>query len=324
MLKISIIGAGQLGSRHLQALAKTNLEVSIEVVEPDINAAETAKQRFLEMGDNSKIKALSFFNSIDKLSTELDLVIVATNSNVRYEVTKQLLSKKSVKNLVLEKVLFQEISHYYDIENLLSETKTECWVNHPRRMFPFYQQLKKELTGIKQISFTFQGGNWGLACNGLHLLDIFSYLSGENILNINSDFLNKKIYKSKRENFIEFNGKLIGTIGQHFFSLFSIEYTTPTFLTISSDKLIAVIDETNGYARIVSEENGWKWETIQNKIIYYQSELTHTLIEDILINKVCNLPIYKEAMSLHITFIQALMAFMEKVDGKQHKNCPIT
>ncbi len=34
MSKIAIIGAGQLGSRHLQGLAKSDIKISIEVVEP--------------------------------------------------------------------------------------------------------------------------------------------------------------------------------------------------------------------------------------------------------------------------------------------------
>ncbi len=51
MYKIALIGAGQLGSRHLQALAKINLEISIEVVEPNTQASEVAKQRFNEIGE---------------------------------------------------------------------------------------------------------------------------------------------------------------------------------------------------------------------------------------------------------------------------------
>ena len=35
--KIALIGAGQLGSRHLQALANSSLKISIEVVEPDLS-----------------------------------------------------------------------------------------------------------------------------------------------------------------------------------------------------------------------------------------------------------------------------------------------
>jgi predicted dehydrogenase len=324
MYKIVLIGAGQLGSRHLQALAKTDFEVSIEVVEPDINAVATTKQRFLEMGGNSKIKDISFFNSIDNLSNELDFVIIATNADVRYRIVKELLSKKNVKYLLLEKVLFQETDHYYKIQRLLSDTNTKCWVNHPRRMFPFYQQLKKDLTGVKQISFTMEGGNWGLACNGLHLLDLFSFLSGENQIEINTENLYQKVYASKRKNFIEFNGQLTGNIGQNLLSILSLENTTPSIITIVSEKLMAIIDESNGFIRMSSSKNNWKWENIETKIVYYQSELTHLVAESILSKRECFLPTYQEAMQLHIPFINALLKFMKKLDGKEHKNCPIT
>ncbi len=324
MYKISLIGAGQLGSRHLQALAKTELEISIEVVEPNMQATEIAKQRFNEIDENKKIEKISYFNTIDKLSAELDFVIVATNSNVRYRIVKELLDKKNVKYLLLEKVLFQEIDNYYKVEKLLSDTNTKCWVNHPRRMFPFYQSLKKKLSGAEQISFMMQGGNWGLACNGLHLLDIFSFLSDESILHINSEYLFDRIYDSKRRNFIEFNGTLVGKLGAHSFTLFSNENTAPSLITISSDKIVALIDEVNGFLRISTKENNWKWENYKEKIIYYQSELTHQLLTELFITNKCNLPTYKEAMRLHVPFIQALLNALERIDGKKHKNCPIT
>ena len=44
MKKIALIGAGQLGSRHLQGLAKSDLCLSIEVVEPFEGSKNIAKQ----------------------------------------------------------------------------------------------------------------------------------------------------------------------------------------------------------------------------------------------------------------------------------------
>ena len=43
--KITLIGCGNVGSRHLQALAKTSFELEVNVVEPDENAKEIAENR---------------------------------------------------------------------------------------------------------------------------------------------------------------------------------------------------------------------------------------------------------------------------------------
>ena len=324
MNKIILIGAGQLGSRHLQGLAKSGIEISIEIVEPFDKSREVAQQRYEEIETNSKVKSIAFFESIDELSDEIDIAIIATNADVRSKIIKELFSKKKVKNLILEKVLFQTVEEYHKVEKLLEETSTKCWVNHPRRMFPFYQALKNEIKDSGQISYMVQGGAWGLGCNGLHFIDHLAFLSDDTELKIDNDFLHPHIYESKRANHIEFNGLLKGRIGNHIFSLYSDKEPVPTSITITTDTLTAFIDEVNGYTRIARKSNDWKWEESTQKIVYFQSELTNVVIEDIIATGNCALPTYDEAMKLHIPFLQALLTHMKSVDGQIYTLCPIT
>jgi len=324
MHKIVLIGAGQLGSRHLQGIAKSNIDIDIEVVEPFKQAREVAKQRYEEIDSNSKINSISFFESIDQLSNEIDILIIATNADVRSQIIKELLLKKRVKNIILEKVLFQTEEEYYEVEKLLEKTSTKCWVNHPRRMFPFYQALKSELKDAKQISYMVQGGAWGLGCNGLHFIDHLAFLSESTELKIDNDFLHPHIYEAKRADYVEFNGLLKGRINNHIFALYSDKNYAPVTLTITTDTLSAFIDEVNGYVRIARKNNDWKWEELTQKIIYFQSELTNIVIEQIINTETCDLPTYDEAMKLHIPFIQALLSHMESVDGEVLTLCPIT
>lgn len=324
MKKTAIIGAGQLGSRHLQGIAQSNFDISIEVVEPFKKSRETAKERYREIENNNHVKDIQFFDSIQKLSNSLDLVIVATGSDVRRKVVTELLESKNVDNLILEKVLFQTIEEYTSIAQLLENTNTKCWVNHPRRMFPVYKELKLQLKDATQISYNFQGGNWGLGCNALHFIDHLSYLSDSSNLSLENKYLENKIYESKRKGFVEFNGLLTGKIANHTFSLYSNAQETASIFSIVSDVLIANIDENNGEINIATKENKWKWEHKKEKIVYFQSELSNLLIEDILINNKCYLPTYKEAMNLHVPFIKCLLNHMENVTGQKHKLCPIT
>lgn len=322
--KIALIGAGQLGSRHLQGLAQSSFKISIEVVEPFENSRKTAEERYYQIEDRKNISKIDFFTSIDELSSDLELVIVSTASDIRSQIIAELLEKKNVANLVLEKILFQTIEEYYINEDLFKKTNTRCWVNHPRRMFPVYKDLKKELLESTEISYTFQGGDWGLGCNSLHFIDHLSYLSGSNKLTINNSFLDNKLYDSKREGFIEFHGKLIGKLGKHQFSLFSGKEKSPCILTIVSDVLISIIDEVNGKIIISRKKNNWKHEIVNEKIIYFQSELSNLLIEDILIKNRCDLPTYKEAMDLHVPYLECLLNKMEEISGHKHNLCPIT
>lgn len=324
MKKVAIIGAGQLGSRHLQGLAKSDLEICIEVVEPFESSRNAAKQRFEEIPSNQKVIKIDFLEAISQLSDELDLVIVATNADVRYEVAKELLENKKVKNLVLEKVLFQKIEHYAKIKKLLAETNTKCWVNHTRRMFPFYKELKQQLLVSTKIHFSVSGGAWGLGCNGLHFLDCFSFLTSETKLKLDGGFLDNKLYETKRPGFKEFNGMITGALSNHTFSINSFaENTSPVQFNIASDKLNILIDEANGWYRISEKQNAWKSEIKEEKIIYFQSELTNILLHDVC-NGDCSLPSYEEAMNLHIAYLDLLIKHINSFLDSEYDFCPIT
>ncbi len=324
MKKVVIIGAGQLGSRHLQGVAKSSIKIDIEVVEPFENSRKTAEERYCEIENRDNIQSIKFLESINQLSNTLDLVIVATGADVRFEVIKELLESKKVKNLVLEKVLFQSIDEYYETERLLEQQNVKCWVNHPRRMFPSYKKLKDLLLGSQQISYNFQGGDWGLGCNALHFIDHLAYLVDSTDVLIDTQYLDNKIYNSKRNGFVEFNGLLNGKVGAHTFSLYSNNAYSHSIFTIVSDKLVAIIDESMGKMDIRLKENNWKNEIIEEKILYFQSELTNKIISDILVDENSLLPTYSESMKLHVPFISSLLEHMNKMDNKKHKICPIT
>ncbi len=324
MKKIALIGAGQLGSRHLQGLAKSELYISIEVVEPFEGSRNIAKQRFEEIPTNEKIKEINFYENISQLSEELDVVIVATNADVRFNVVKELLKNKKITNLILEKVLFQKIEEYEKIEELLEKTNTKCWVNHPRRMYPFYKDLKEKLFDAKNINFSVSGGAWGLGCNGLHFLDSFSYLASKKDIILNSTFLNKNLYDTKRDGFKEINGIILGKIGSHnFFINCTEKEVSPIQFNITSDNLNIIIDELNGWYRISERINNWKIKNKEEKIVHFQSELTNILIEDI-INNNCFLPTYDEAMNLHIKYLESIISHINSFCDTKYNYCPIT
>ena len=104
-MKINVvIGAGQLGSRHLQGLLRLTIKQKIFVLEPSEVSLELSKTRANEIPNEHEI---IFSKDWDILPQNLDLVIIATGANVRAMLIEKLLPKYKVKNLVLEKILFQ-------------------------------------------------------------------------------------------------------------------------------------------------------------------------------------------------------------------------
>jgi len=322
---IAVIGAGQLGSRHLQGILKSKLSLNVFVVDPFQGSLDTAKVRAGEIAHHHNI---TFHSTIDVLPEQLDFVLIASNADKRSEITKSLLENKKVTNLVLEKVLFQKLEDYQYIENILEKYQVKTWVNHPRRSQLFYKELRQLLKDEKKLEFSFFGGNWGLACNGLHMLDIISYLTDSPIQNISTQHLDSKILESKRAGNIEITGTLMGTTENNnrfsITSTYSEETVHPLSLTINTAKKRFFVQEGLTCFLVESSiRNGFKPETKSFPLIF-QSDLSDQLVTDILTNQQCDLPTYAEAKSTHTIFITEILDFYNRTTQQKVSICPIT
>src|SRR5947209_4742456 len=138
MTTVALIGAGQIGSRHLQALAR--LEADITVIDPSSASLDRAR----ELAGKSDIR---YATQLDQLGPAIDVAIVACSARERRSVVESLLAGRKVGALVLEKVLFQKIEDYEAVGALLKERGVRAWVNCPRRLWPFYQALRERTRG---------------------------------------------------------------------------------------------------------------------------------------------------------------------------------
>lgn len=319
-----IIGAGQLGSRHLQGLLKLTQEQVIYVLDPSKDALRVAKERANEISHSHD---LNFISDWDTLPKEFNLVIVATGANVREKVVTQLVEGYRVNNLVLEKILFQNLKSYDKILLLLKNTKTPTWINHPRRMMDHFQQIKKTITNSnEQITFHAVGSNWGLASSALHFIDLCAFLTDSTIETIDMDWIDKTVHDSKRPNCIEFTGSVKGKMKNNSnFLITSLdgELAEPTiFVSTNSNRWI--IQEGRAQKIIhLSKENSFN-EKITPFITEFQSTLTTKIANDIFELGSCNLPSYEEACTSHIPFIEASLKKYIEITGIETNICPIT
>ena len=323
MYKIAIIGAGQIGSRHLQGLKRANINMSVSVVDTNQQSLETAKKRYEEIEHDNHIESIAYLTSIDLLPPCLDLAIIATSSIPRADSTRCLLSSRKIENIIFEKFLFPSVSDYFSIEKILNDHKTRAWVNCPRRHFSFYKEMKKMLADSTSMEMRLTGSNWGLACNSIHFIDLFAMLTGRNDFEINTSML-EKIIDSKRPGYIEFTGSINGKSldnNNFYFSLTSREDCEDLLLYITTEKYKIIIMEPEGKAYIESQ-NGEKTE--KEVKINYQSELTGMMAEQIILNHKSDLPVYSESIDLHLRFLKPVMEFYNRKIGKNADFCPIT
>lgn len=324
MKNIVIIGVGQLGSRHLQALRLIEDPIHIQVVDPSSDSLKIAEERFNQVNQDFKGE-IQFISEISDLSQNIDVAIIATNSNIRRTVVEKLLTSKSVKYLVLEKVLFTKLEDYEIVGKLLKEKNVACWVNCPRRLYPVYKEIKENLQG--KINLSIVANNFGLGCNGIHMVDLFAYLSGENEIQLTNELLDEELLSSKRIGYMEFSGTITGrTKKKDLFQLTSYpEGNSSATVTISNHHHRYIVKEDDdievGHATV--GDKGPVWE-IKHYRMPYQSQLTNIVVNDLLKSGNCGLTSFEDSVKLHLSFINNFIAVLQKKEINPITECLIT
>ena len=76
-----VIGCGNIGSRHLQALTKLPFNIHVEIVDPDLNSHKIAQSRLDEVNYDKQKHEFYWHTSISELKQKNnDLVIIATTA----------------------------------------------------------------------------------------------------------------------------------------------------------------------------------------------------------------------------------------------------
>jgi predicted dehydrogenase len=322
---IAIIGSGQLGSRHLQALAAVGKDNSIYITDPSEESLKIALQRYYEVSNDSSPQVVTC-TSIHQLPQQLYMVVVATGSTVRRKVIEQLLGHAKVDFLVLEKFLFPSLEDYDTIGQLLNDHAVKTYVNTPRRMFPYFQKMKEKLK--TPFDMQLSGTGWGLACNVVHYMDIMSFLAGDNGI-AKIDFISDgKLYDSKRPGYAEFCGT-IRMVDHHgntgTFTCYA-DGDRPLLLSISDMGRNYVIKETDKASiSELSVENGELSMAKKDVTAPRQSQLTHLLLEDFIHKGACILPEYNLSASLHKQVLSCFLKEYRYLKNDQSlTSCPIT
>ncbi len=321
MYQLAVIGAGQLGSRHLQGLAKANLEAEIWVVDVSQESLNIAQSRYNEVkSDKMKVHFITDFSKI--ASEKIDFAIIATGSKYRLNALQSLVNQCTVEYLLLEKVLFPSIDEYAITSHILKVKNIKTWVNCTMRMNDFFRSIKKEINGSK-FTLSVSAKSAGLACNGIHYLDYFAYLSGNCDIKLTAELTRQ--YDSKRPGYIEFDGALNGVDKNgNMLNITSISNGSleVNYLIQTADKQI-MIDEINAefWVKSAATNNVWKQDKFR---VQYQSELSGVIAQTLISTGTCKLTPYEEAERIHLLFLNPFLQYMQQSSIEKITVCPIT
>lgn len=319
---ILLIGAGNIGSRHLQGLAKVDFPLNIEVLDPNLDSLKLAEERFKQIPAHTNHKIV-FSQDLSGVSGKIDLAIIATSSNIRRAVTQELLKKTQVKNIIFEKLLFQKKSDYTFISKLLKDEKIKAWVNCSMRVTPFYRGLKSLFSG-KRIVYLLTGTKFGIATQAIHFIDHMAYLNDSYDFIVDTSALEKKIIPSKRKGFLELTGSLRISFKNGSQGLFSDFQTgdAPILAQIISDDAVAIANETTRETWI-SKSPDWNMRASEESLLF-QSDMTNKVTEEILTKGNCGLPSFEESKKVHLKLLDSLLEFLNSNSRKKYDYYPFT
>ena len=320
IVNILIVGAGQIGSRHLQGAVKIKNQLSITVVDISSIALKLSQNIVKKKTFGNPHTTVTYKKKLPK-NESFDILIISTNADIRAKITSDLLINCNFKYIVFEKVLFQKEADFENLSNMLDDKDVSAWVNCPRRTYSVYQEIKKTIDINLPIKMDVSGSSWGMACNAIHFIDLFSYLANDSSLKIAKSNFSENIFKSKRgDNFYEMNGLMKCVIGKHSLLISCDQNKDPSLnIKIKNGKIKNSIDETKEIW--MNNTNG----LINSKKISipYQSNQTEKLINSI-INKKCRLVSFEDSCKHHIPLLTVIREHVSKILNKELTECPIT
>ena len=318
--KILVLGGGQLGSRYLQGLLKHHEALRIFVLDPWQQSLNLSVQRMQEVEVQGAGHIVSFHQTSVDLPADFDLVIVATTADVRPDVVQQIASRGTVRYWVLEKVLAQSEQGLQQLAASVAGA-SKAWVNTPRRMMPWHQEIKSKLGFGAPIAMSVAGGQWNMASNAIHLLDLLAWWSGESLVELSTELLEPDWRETKRKGCLEVSGVLEAVYsGGSTMRLRSSDDLAGQPLTMS-------VVGAGGLAWTIVESSGTAQRSdgmlIAGKTVP-QSALTTDLVDAILKHGNCDLPSFEESLAMHRVLIASLQNHRTKTQADAPLPIPIT
>lgn len=302
-MNIIIIGCGNIGFRHLESILNLNAKKNIYIVDQSDVSIDKCKNLLYKHNDHNL--SSFFFKSIDDINfnLEIDIAIIASNSNARASLIKSLFSKVIPTHLILEKLLFTKISDFNFFLDFFEKFKTKVWVN--QWLNSEFQFLTDQINSNEKFEVTIYGSQWGLACNSVHFLEWFHELSSREELKISNHSFSKVI-EAKRAGFYEICGS-IQVVSNNGNKLNLICDDRTDFESLGP--LIKVKSKSFNLSCKMSPSDltgkmSLYKDTLRSFIqpLKYQSQRTEIVIDDLIKENDCNLPSYTVSCKHHLLF----------------------
>ena len=327
IFKILIVGCGELGSRHLQAVCNLPQVKEVMVVDLNSSSLELGKKRLQDITDVSPETSFRWLTSLNEVQSDVDLCIVATLARGRCHLIEEIAQKVNVKKFLVEKIVSQSVLEYENLLRFVESKNLSVWVNCNTRGFDIHRHIKKKIQPGESIIFKSIGGNHGLANNGIHTSDLFLFYDGSEMIESVAQAIDPVLHPSKRgKDYFDLSGTIQGRTkkGNHFSLSFARDHVASEHISIVTKSYRCVVDHLMRWACENEGENAKAWKPIPFEGDIFVSQTTKRFATDILTKGSCKLPTLRECYPAHQFILESLLPHFNQFLKKTDDVCPVT
>lgn len=233
-----VVGLGRMGCRHVQALQKIGCP-RILGFDPYLKSKTDAVPEGVEIMD-----ALT---SVDGAAPEL--AVIASTGPSHLENLRALLEAHPIRFVLCEKPLAGSVEDGESMRQLCAEKNVRMAVNFIRRYTPAYQDLAGfgragELMG-PFVSMAVTCGAGGMACNGIHYIDLGRYLFASEAVSVTAFYRDLKLPVTRGSQFEDPGLYAVVNFadGQRMFLDFSDDFGLAQHVEVCAEQGRVLIDE---------------------------------------------------------------------------------
>ena len=323
--RVTINGCGEIGTRHLQAAVTLPGVSAIEVVDPRPESWALGRQRICETPDARPDIPIRWLTSVADAGPA-DLCIVATRAQGRCALVREAADRGS-RAFLLEKIVTTSVAEYDELLSFAEARALPMWVNCKTRTYPFHKRTRDRFAADEPIQFHVLAGNHGLACNGLHSVDLFAFYDRCTSISPVSAAIDPILHHTKRGNGIfDLSGTLtaVSDRGSSLVLSFAADHLAPSVYLVSSPRHRFVLDQLQPFAQEASAAANWAWSPVAFEGNFLISHMSRTFIADILDHGTCELPTLRECFAPHAYLLTALQPWFSTLMGREVDELPVT
>ncbi len=322
---VLLVGCGEIGSRHLQAVASLPDVRQVEIVDQRPEALELGRKRISELPSPNTSITFRWLSSLAEASHGGDLCIVATQADVRCRVVREVAETLGYSKFLLEKLVSQSTADYRSLIRFCEKKQIAAWVNCKGRAHPSHIHVKQHLVPGEPIVFSASGGNHGLVTNGVHVADLFAFYDGAEHIECVWSEIDPVLHQTKRGAY-DLSGTLCGRSvrGSTFMLSLAADHVQPALFSIVSPHYRVALDDVNKWIYESCEDSAWKWRPVPFEADLNISSMTRAFAADILSSGRCRLPTLTECFAAHEFILEEVHPHFEKLLGTTVSRSPVT